>query len=126
MKNYTPYQIIEQLKKCDFKDEHGHTLNNNAAFYFLEKIINNNFPKFFIGQTVFYKVEYESKIGGKISKYEPFTIVGMARKSDSNSVYYECTLSNNPCQPYYAGNIAFTGVKESELFLDVPNPKEEG
>lgn len=33
------YEALDQIKKCKFKDEHGHPLENNVGFIFLEKFL---------------------------------------------------------------------------------------
>jgi hemerythrin-like domain-containing protein len=33
------YEALDQIKSCGFKDKHGHPIENNVGFVFLEQYI---------------------------------------------------------------------------------------
>lgn len=113
--NWTPNKIIEQLEKCGFVDECGHKLEMNSAFSFLKKALTNNAPKFFMSQAVSYEVSYKSAVGDELKQWANYYIVGIHRASDTERIYYEYDLSNDPCQPYHYGTFQFTRIHEKHL-----------
>lgn len=54
------FEAIEQLKKCGYKDEQGHKIENNAAFIWLENMQDKETPKYELGR------EYEVEVFGEI------------------------------------------------------------
>ena len=115
MRNWTPNEIIDQLEKCEFADIMGHKLEMNDAFCFLKKAITLNAPKFFMNQIVSYEVTYKASSGEELKIWANYYIVGIHRASDTERIYYNYDLSNDPTQPYHYGVINFKGIHEKNL-----------
>ena len=113
--NWTPNKIIEQLEKCNFVDAMGHKLEMNDAYDFLKKAITVNAPKFFMNQMVSYEVKYKSAAGDELKQWANYYVVGIHRASDTERIYYNYDLSNDPTQPYHHGTINFRMVHEKFL-----------